>query len=54
MKAGDLVKSRGGSNLAFVIEITYYSAGAAAHILLNDGQRIWVGASMLEIVNAAG
>ena len=54
MKPGDLVKSRGGSTLALVIEITYYSACAAARILLNDGQRIWVDASMLEIVNAAG
>lgn len=54
MKVGDLVKSRGASNLALVIEITYYSAGASAHILLNDGRRIWVGASMLEIVNATG
>ena len=54
MKAGDLVKSRRGGNLALVIEITCWPAGAAAHVLLNDGRRIWVIASALEIVNAAG
>ena len=54
MQPGDLVKSREGSNLAFVIEITYHAAGAAVRILLDDGRRIWVGASMLERVNATG
>ena len=55
MKVGDLVKHReGGNDLALVLEVAPFPTGAAVRILLNDGRRIWVGASMLEIVNATG
>lgn len=54
MKAGDLVKSRGGVGLALVLEVDHFEGGTAVRILLNDGQRIWVGAGVLEIVNATG
>jgi hypothetical protein len=57
MKTGDLVKSIGTSktaDVALVIEITQHPGGTAVHILLNDGRKIWVGAGMLEIVNATG
>ena len=54
MKAGDLVKSHDGGTLVLVLEVDHFEGGTAVRILLNDGQRIWVGAYLLEIVNAAG
>lgn len=55
MKACDLVKHRrDGGTLVLVLEVVSYPPGAAVRILLDDGRRIWVGASMLEPVNATG
>ena len=54
MKAGDLVKSHDGGSLVLVLEVAPFAGGTAVRILLNDGRRIWVGAGLLEIVNATG
>ena len=55
MKAGDLVKSHDGGSLVLVLEVAHaLGGGTAVRILLNDGRRIWVGAGLLEIVNATG
>jgi len=61
MKAGDLVKARERGALALVVEVVVVTLVAprpaprsVVHILLNDGRRIWVGASMLEVLNATG
>lgn len=57
MKAGDLVKHRGdGGTLVLVLEVAHHGVmtlpNFSVRILLNDGRRIWVGALMLEPINA--
>lgn len=61
MKVGDLVTPRrdnyvgyaGPGTLALVVDIAHYPRGIGVCILV-DGKAIWVGGTMLEVVNEAG
>lgn len=58
MKAGDLVRARRDKYtrprpLALVVDISHHPQGTAVRILV-DGGAIWVGATMLEVVDEAG
>ena len=61
MKVGDLVTPRrdtyigyvGPGTLALVVDIARYASVTNVCILV-DGRAIWVGRTMLEVVNAAG
>ena len=57
MKPGDLVRPRhdkyvGPGTLTLVVDIAHYPRGTSVCILV-DGKAIWVGGTMLEVVNEA-